>query len=230
MPSLSPPTCSGATDGNGQVKLAPYPPGPSQVRVRMFNSSYTVRVNVPEGGREVTIAVPDGLQPVRVIDEASKNPVAFADVVWVGGAGRVEALTTANGDALLEAVGSAGGTLTVSAREYQTLEGRFEETPGTLQEVALSPLPTARLTVRVISSDGKALDGALVELLARGPGDVAEFTATDAKGMTTFLDVPPGQLRFTARAEGFKPATVQIAEESRVSIVITLTPKGPDPH
>ena len=222
MPTLSPPSCSGATDGDGRVTLKPFPPGPAQVRVRLFNSTYIVRVTVPEGGREQTIAVPDGLLPVRVIDQTSKNPVALAQVVWVGGNARVEALTTPNGDALLESVGSIGGTLTISSREYQTLEGVFEETPGTAQEVALTPLPSTRLSVRVIDGDGKAVDGAIVELLARGPGDVAEFAAADAKGVTTFIDLPPGQLQFTARADGFAPATVRIAEDSRVAIVITL--------
>ena len=219
--ALTPRGCSGTTDGDGRIVLTPFPPGAAQLRVSLFNSSYIVRVNVPEGGREMAIAVPDGLIPVKVIDRINQHPVP-AQLTWVGGGGRVETITTANGDALLEGVGAAGGTLTISAREYQTVEGSFDETPGTEQAVALAPSPTSRLTVRVVSADA-AIAGAVIALLPRSPGDAAEFTVADAKGAATFMDVPPGPLRFSAHADGFAPATVQINEDGRASIVITLT-------
>jgi hypothetical protein len=214
-------SCSGATDSDGRVVLAPFPPGPARLRVTLFNSSFTARLNVPEGGREMVIEVPDGLTPVKVIDQVSHDPVQ-AQVAWLGGGGRVETITNANGDALLEAVGTAGGTLTISARGYQTLEGSFDETPGTQQDVALTPLPLALVNVRVVNGDGEALAGAVIELLTRSLSDPAEFAAANANGMATFADVPPGQLQFSAHAEGFAPATVRIAENGRAAIVITL--------
>lgn len=217
----SSPVCSGVTDADGHVVLTPFPPGPSQLRVNLFNSSYIVRLNVQDKG-EMPIVVPDGLIPVRVTNRTNQQPVQ-AQVAWVGGGARVEATATANGDVLLEAVGATGGTLTISARDYQTLEGRFDQTPETQQEVALVPLPTTRVVVRVVSTDGEAIARAVVELIARGPADAAEFVAADAKGMAAFVDVPPGPLQFSAHADGFTPATVRIAEEGRASIVITLT-------
>jgi hypothetical protein len=221
IPSTSASTCSGATDSDGRVVLTPFPPGPARLRVMLFNSSFTARLNVPESGREMVIEVPDGLMPVKVTDQISHRPVQ-AQVVWLGGGGRVEAATNANGDALLEAVGMTGGTLTISARDYQTLEGSFDETPGTEQEVALTPLPSSTVTVRVVNSDGEGLGRAVVELLARGAADVPEFVVTDAKGAVTFTDVPPGPLQFSAHADGFTPATAGIAEDARASIAIAL--------
>jgi hypothetical protein len=218
----APSGCSGTTDADGRVVLSPFPPGAAQVRVRLFNSSYIARITVPAGGREMVMSVPDGLIPVKTINQVSHQPVA-AQLTWVGGGARVEALATANGDALLEGVGALGGTLTISARDYQTVEGAFAETPDTAQEVLLTPSPSARVTVRVVSNADEGLVGAVVELHGRGPADIAEFAAADARGMATFLDLPTGELRFTAHAEGFAPATVQIKEESRGSIVITLT-------
>ena len=141
----------------------------------------------------------------------------------MGGGGRVEALANANGDALLEGVGTTGGTLTISARDHQTLEGTFDEPPGTMQEVALMPSPSSRVIVRVISSAADALAGAVVQLMSRGPGDVAEFAAVDAGGMATFSDVPSGPVQFSAHADGFAPATVRVADDGRASIVISLT-------
>jgi hypothetical protein len=215
-------SCSGATDADGRVVLTPFPPGQARLRVILFNSSFTARLSVPASGREMVVEVPDGLMPVKVTDQTSREPVQ-AQVVWVGGGGRVEASTNANGDALLEATGATGGTLTISARGYQTLEGSFDETPGTLQEVALMPLPSELVTLRVVNSDGEALAGAVVELLTRSLSDPAEFVAANAKGIATFTGVPPGQLQFSAHADGYTPATVRVAEDARASILITLT-------
>jgi hypothetical protein len=217
----SPSSCGGVTDSEGRVTLTPFPPGPAQLRVSLFNSIYIARVTVPENGAEMAIAIPDGLTPVHVTDQISRQPVA-AQVIWVGGGGRVEAAATPNGDVLLEGVGKVGGALTISAREYQTLEGQFDETPETQQEVALMPSPIARVALRVVSSDGDAIPAAVVELLARGAGDAAEFVAADAKGVATFLDVPEGPLQFGAHADGFASSTVRVAEDARVSIVISL--------
>lgn len=215
-------SCAGVTDSDGRVVLTPFPSGPAQFRVTLFNSSYIANINVPESGREMAIAVPDGLIPVKVISRTTQHPVE-AQLTWVGGGGRVETYTNANGDALMEGVGTSGGTLTINAREHQTVEGVFDETPETTQEVALMPSPTTRVTVQVIRTDAKVPGDAVVELLARGPADVAEFAVTDAKGIATFTDVPPGPLQFRAHADGFAPATVRIDEDGRASIVIALT-------
>ena len=72
------------------------------------------------------------------------------------------------------------------------------------------------------AADGDAIASAVVELLPRGAGDVAEFVAADAKGVATFLDVPEGPLQFGAHADGFASSTVRVAEDARLSIVISL--------
>lgn len=109
-----------------------------------------------------------------------------------------------------------------SRRDYQTVEGRFDETPGLQQEVALKALPSSRVTVRVVNEAGEAMSGAVVELVARHSRDVAEFSGADAKGIATFSDLPPGDRQFTARASGFTAATVRVAKDNRESIAIVL--------
>lgn len=221
-PVMTPPSCRAVTDNEGRVTLTPFPPGSTQVRVSLFNSTYSRRVSVPENGADVLITVPDGLTPVRVIDGITRQPIGGAELSWVGGSGRIEAVATPNGDALLEAVGTSGGTLTISAREHETLEGAFDEAPETPQEVALMPSPSARVVVQVVKSDGAPIAGAVVELQPRAPGDAAEFAATDARGLATFLEVAPGQLRFAASAEGHAPSSVPVTDDKRSAIVITL--------
>jgi len=222
-PQIASPSCSGATDRDGRVTLASFPPGPAQVRVQLFNSAYIARVSVPDSGREITVVVPDGLIPVRVTDRMSRQPIGSALVTWVGGGSRVQAATTANGDVLLEAAAAGGGTLTISAREYQALEGAFDETPETLQEVSLVRLPSAGMQVRVVSDEGKSLAGAIVELVSRRPGEAAEFVAADNRGIATFVGVTPGALQLNAYAEGFAPASVRVTDEGRAAIIIALT-------
>ena len=221
-PAAAPPSCSGVTDNDGRVTLAPFPPGPVQVRVGLFNSRFVIRATVPEEPLEITITIPDGLVPVRVSNRITQQPIT-AEVAWLGGGRRVEAATTANGDALLEGVGAAGGTLTISANGYQTLEGNFPETPETQQDVALIPLPAERLSVRVIDDAGNGVANAIVQLLPRGPGDAPEFAAADSSGVATFMNLPAGTLQFSAHANGFKTAVLRVAEESRASITMTLT-------
>jgi hypothetical protein len=220
IPAGSPQACGAITDNDGRITLTPFPPGPAIVKVRMFNSTYVTRATVPEGSGEIAIAVPDGMIPVRVINRANQSPLS-AQIVWSAGGGRVEAGTTANGDALIEGAGAAGGTMTISAREFQTLEGAFAETPDTQQEIALLPAPSARLTVRVVNEAGDAV-GAIVQLLPRGAADAPEFTAADPKGVAVFINVPAGPLQFSAHAAGFKTAAIRVAEEDRASITITL--------
>ena len=222
-PQIASPSCAGATDGDGRVTLASFPPGPAHVRVRLFNSAYIARVTVPNDGRDLTVVVPEGLIPARVIDRVTRQGIGSAQVTWVGGGSRVEATATANGDVLLEAARPGGGTMTISARGYQTLEGAFEETPETVQEVSLVRVPSEMLQVRVAAAEGESIAGAVVELVASRPGDVAEFVAADSKGIARFVDVPPGALELTAYAEGFAGARVRVADEARAAIVITLT-------
>ena len=223
IPAFAPASCGGATDNDGRVTFAPFPPGPAQLRVRLFNSTFIARITVPNSDREIAVTVPGGLIPVRVTDRASRQPIGSAQVSWVGGGHRVEATATANGDVLLEAAGETGGTLTVSARGYQTLEGAFEETPETLQEVALVRLPSAGIQVRVVSSESGPVAGAIVELVARRPDEVAEFVATDSKGVAMFFDAPPGTLQLNAYAEGYAGASVGVTDEGRAAIIIALT-------
>ena len=223
VPQFAPASCGGTTDGDGRVTLAPFPPGAAQVRVQLFNSFYIARVTVPNDDREIAVAVPDGLIPVRVTDRGNGRPLGSARVTWLGDGSRVEAGATANGDVLLEAAGRSGGTLTVSAQGYQTLEGAFAETPETLQEVSLARLPDTGIDIHVVTSEGQPVAGAIVELAARRPDETAEFVATNAKGVATFSGLPAGTLQLNVFAGGFADARVQVTEDARRSTAITLT-------
>jgi hypothetical protein len=219
------PGCQAQTDADGRATLSPFPAGPADGRIPLISSTYLTRINVPESGREVVIEIPEGLIPVKVIDRDSREPIGGARVLWTGGGSRVEATTNANGDALLEAVGVTGGTLSLSANDYLTVEGAFAETPGTLQEVALTRSPSSRMMVRVVSSDGRPIAGAAVLLSSSRPGDPAEIASTDARGVAQLQDVPPGRLRITAAARGFATVQQSIAADDRSAITLALTPQ-----
>jgi len=222
MPSTFSSSCSGATDADGRVTLSSFPPGPATVEVRLFNSTYVKRVIVPEGGREIAVEVPDGLVSVRVTDQRSNQPAARAQIVWTGNGGRVEASATANGDALLEAVGTAGGRLAITAPDYQPLEADFPEPPATVVEVALPPATAMRVQAKVVNALGAAVANAVVELAPTDSMDVGDIAVTDARGVVTFLDAP-GTPKLTASAEGFIPAMLRVSNDNRDTVVLTLS-------
>src|SRR2546425_2430545 len=145
--------CRGATDADGRVTLKNFPPGPSHVDVHLGNSTYVRQIEVPSDGREVAVAIPEGLLSVHVVNALENQPVAGATITWTGSGARVEATATASGDALLEGVGIAGGTLAASAQGYQPAEEQLTEPPGLPHTIALRPLPpAANLRPRVITT------------------------------------------------------------------------------
>ena len=216
-------SCGDLTDKDGRVTLEGFPPGAAQVRVSLFNSIFSRTVTVPADGREIAIGIPDGLLPVRVINRVTTQPIGSARLTWKGAGGSVEAVTNANGDALLESVGPGGGTLAVAMRDYEEVEGRFDEAPTEHQEVALKPLPPPRIQVRVMNDAGQPLvGGALLHLLPQAPGDAGEMALADGKGTATLTGMRPGVLTLIVSANGYVASTVQIAEEDRLTVVVRL--------
>jgi hypothetical protein len=216
--------CRGATDADGRVTLTNFPPGPAHVDVRMVNSTYVRQVNVPVDGREVAVAIPEGLLSVHVVNALKNQPVGGATITWTGNGARVEATATAAGDALLEGVGTAGGTLAVSARGYQPAEEQLPEPPGLPHTVAMMPLPpAANLRPRVITTSGEPLPKAVVELIPVNPSEVPHVAVTDAKGVATFSDVPSGSLQLIASADGFVTATIRVEKDHTGEVVFTLS-------
>ena len=218
--------CRGATDGDGRVTLRNFPPGPAHVDVRMTNSTYVRQLEVPSDGREVAVAIPEGLLAVRVVNALKNQPIAGATVTWTGSGARVEATATASGDALLEGVGTAGGTLAASARGYQPAEEQLTEPPGLPHTVALMPLPPAtNLRARVVTTSGEALPDVVVALVSANPADVPRVAVTDAKGVVTFSEAPSGSLQLIASADGVVASPMRI-EENRASEVVLRLSRG----
>jgi hypothetical protein len=220
--SSNKPSCGGFTDSDGRVTMAPFAPGPARLNVTLFNSTYVRVVSIPENGAEIAIQIPDGLIPVKVITAGSRRPLAGAKVIWTGSGGRVEAVTTANGDALLEGVGLNGGTLTIGASDYQTLEGSFAELPDTLQEVVLTPLRANRMRITIETEDHDPLPNAIVELQSSRLGDPVDIAATGSNGVAPFTMLPPGVLQMRVHAEGFIPSTSRVTGENGGGIGVTL--------
>jgi len=215
--------CRGMTDASGRVTLTSFPPGPAHVDVRMANSTYVRQIEVPPDGREVAIAIPDGFLPVRVINALDDQPVARAAITWTGSGGRVEATPTASGDALLEGVGTTGGTLAVSAQGYQPAEEQLAEPPDILHTIALMPLPPATdLQPHVRSTSGEPLPGAVVQLISADPAAVPRIAVTDAEGVATVSDVPAGAVQLIASANGLVTSTMRIGEDRPREVVFTL--------
>jgi hypothetical protein len=219
----APSGCRGVTDRDGRVTLANFPPGPAHVDVHMINSTYIRQVDVPFDGRDVAITIPDGFLPVRVVNDKAE-PVPGALITWTGGGGRVEATAMATGDALLESVGTASGTLMASAPRYQPAEQSLAEPPGILQTLTLSPLPAPeRVRVRVMTVAGEPVPNAMVEFVPTDSAAVPRVALTDAGGAVSFGDVlsPSGQV--IVSADGFAASTARVA--TGVSdVVCTLSP------
>jgi hypothetical protein len=223
--SLSTTRCRGTTDADGRITLTSFPPGPTDLAVHFANSMYVRRLDVPIGGGEIAVSVPDGVLPVRVINAVKKEPVARAFVTWtVEGGGRAEATATIIGEALLEGVGTRPGILTVTAPGFQQAEERLPEPPGMLHEVALVPLPDASLPVRVVTASGDALPNAVVEVAPMNPLVAPQLAVTDAKGVVTFPDAPAGGLRVTAIANGYVASTLRLSQDNRTGAMLTLSP------
>jgi len=215
--------CRGATDGDGRVTLTNFPPGPAHVDVHIGNSTYVRQIEVPSDGRELTIAIPDGLLPVHVVNALKNQPVAGATITWTGSGARVEATATAAGDALLEGVGTAAGALSISAPAYQPAEEQLTEPPGFPHTIALLPLPPpANLRPRVITTLGEPLPNAVVELISTNPAAMPQVAATDAQGVVTFSEVPSGSLQLIASADGFVTSTMRLGEDRTGEAVLTL--------
>ena len=223
--SLADSRCRGRTDADGRVTLTSFPPGPSDIAVQFVNSLYATRVTVPIGGREIAVSVPDGVLPVRVVNASKREPVPRAFVRWTAeGGGRSEAMATNLGDALLEGVGTKAGILTVTAPGFQQVEEQLPEPPGVTHEVPLVPLSDRRLRVRVVTVSGRGVPAAVVEVGPQNPLLAPQLEVTDANGVVTFPDAPPGTLRLTAFAAGYVASTLGIPGEYRADAVLTLSP------
>jgi hypothetical protein len=223
--SLTTTNCRGTTDADGRVTLTSFPPGPSDIAVHFANSLYLRRLDVPIGGAEIAVSVPDGFLPVRVVNAATHEPVPRAFITWtIEGGGRSEATTTIAGLALLEGVGTRPGILTVTAPGFQPAEEPLPEPPGILHDVALVPLSATSLAVRVVTASGDALPNAVVEVAPANPFWAPQLAVTDAKGVVTFPDAPAGTLRVTTTANGYVASAMRVPPDNRAGALLTLVP------
>jgi len=220
----APSGCSGTTNEDGRITLTNFPPGRAHVDVHMSNSTYVRQVEVPPGGREVPIVIPDGFLPVRVLNAITNQPIARASIAWSAGGAHVEATASVTGEALLEGVGTTPGTLAVTADRYEPAQEELAEPPGIPHDIALMPVaPRRTLHARVITSSGEPLPNAVVELLSADPSVVPLVVTTDAKGTVTFSDAPPGSLQLIASSGGFVTSRIRTGGDGPEEIVLTLS-------
>jgi hypothetical protein len=196
------------------------PRGAARVGVRLHNSTFERLVDLRGDRRETTIAVPDGTIQLRVIDAAGRG-VPRASVTWNGSGYRVLAVSTGNGDVLLEGVGESAALLAVSAPGF--LESKLEvpALPAAF-EVALTPEPSPIRRVRVVADTGEPIAEAIVLLAPATIFDVGVYAATDRNGVVTFMNVPPRVARVVAQADGFVGAAVNLREDSDAPTTLTL--------
>jgi hypothetical protein len=189
--SLNTTNCRGTTAADGRVTPTSFPAGPSDIAVHFANSLHVRRLDVPIGGGEVAVSVPDGFLPVRVINAVNHEPMPRAFVTWtIEGGGRSEATTTNTGDALLEGVGTRPGILTVTAPGFLPAEQRLPEPPGILHDVALVPLLPTSVSLRVVTASGDALPNAVVEVAPENPLETPQLAVTDPKESSHFPTLP----------------------------------------
>jgi hypothetical protein len=214
-------SCGGWTDADGRLTLSTFPPGPARINVRLQNSTYIRQVNAGLELDAIALHIPGGILPLRVTDALTMLPVASAEIAWHSAGARIEARTNANGEALLEAVGTAPGKLVVRAGRYQTSETDLPEPPSA-HEVVLRPESRTELHARVVSASGEAVVNAVVELVPADPRTVGRIATTNASGEATFANAPPGAIRVIAGTDGVRAAAIDLPATSRGAFTITL--------
>jgi hypothetical protein len=180
-------------------------------------------VDVPIGGRQVAIVVPTGFLPVRISSADTNEPISRATITWTSEGARVEALSSVIGEAMLEGVGTTGGTLTADASGYKPANETLLETLPVLHEVALTRAATSHVQVRVVTASGVAVPDAVVELFCADPMEIPRIATTDSRGNLVFADAPSGSLRLTASAEGYVTATVTLKDDRRSELTLVPT-------
>ena len=216
--------CVGSTNADGRAMLPNFPPGPARIDVRLTNSTYERRIDVPTDGHEIAIDIPDGFLPVRVVSAVTNQTMAGATIAWTSSGGRAEATTTAAGEALLEGVGAEAGTLAATAPGYQDAEEQLSEPPGVPHTIALTPVrPIRNVTARVMTISGDPIPDAVVELVSAIAAAVPRVGVTGRTGVIVFADVPPSSARLVANADGFAPSATRIGSAAS-DVVLTLVP------
>jgi hypothetical protein len=219
----SEPSCQRTTDGEGRAVFPHFPPGPASVRVSLPNSTYIRRVMVPEDEREIVLQVPEGLLSVRVTSAMTNRPLPRAEIALTAGGARIDALTTATGDALLEGVTAAGGTLAISAAGHEPAEVAIAEIPATAVGVALERTPLSGLDARVVTTAGGPIPDAVVELVPPSAGEIGHVAVTDQSGLVTFAKAGRSPL-MTVSASGFATRTFRIPDRERTGLRLPLEP------
>jgi hypothetical protein len=217
----SEPSCHRTTDGEGRAVFSHFPPGPASVRVSLPNSTYIRRVMVPEDEREIVLQVPEGLLSVRVTSAMTNRPLPRAVISLTAGGARIDTLTTATGDALLEGVTGAAGTLAISADGHEPAEVPIAEIPATAVEVALERTPLSSLDARVVTTAGEPIPDAVVELVPPSAGEIGHIAVTDQSGLVTFAKASRSPL-LTVSASGFATRTFRIPDRERTGLRLPL--------
>lgn len=234
--------CAGVTDSAGRVTLPNVPPGRARATVSLRTSTWLRRLQVPADGRQVSVQIPAGILPLRIVAADARKPISGATITWTSGGARVEAAASVTGDVLAEGVSADAGTLAVRAPTYRPLALRFAAPPDVLYEVALEPVGGPELRCRIVSEAGRPLPDTVVELVPHDRLEVGQLATTDPQGAVRFLDVSSGPARIVARADGYAatilesvtahlksadPVVVALFPGYRVEAVVESTAAGP---
>ena len=234
-------SCLGATDSAGRVRFTSFPPGPARADVRLPNSTWVRRLNVPAQARDVELEIPAGFMPLSIVNAHTRAAIPAAAITWTSSGGRIEATTSVSGEALLDGVADAPGTLAVRLQGYRPRELKLPTPPDVLHEVALEPTRDGPLQCRVVSESGKPLANAVVELTPADPLELAHIATTDEKGLVRFFPVPAGSLRLLGWANGYAASRMVVPANATSEVTLTLSrgyrilarvesPVGAGPH
>jgi hypothetical protein len=218
-------TCTGNTGADGRVAYPSMPPGPARVAVRFGHSTWVRRLEVAGDGREVTLQIPSGVLPLRVVDAESQSPVNGAEITWLSGGTRVDAIASVTGEALLEGVSNRPGTLTVRGPNYKPVEVQLQRPPEVLYEVALEHTAAPELHWRVVTSSGAPLSGAVVELVPHDSLEMTQVATTDREGIVRFFNLSEGPFRLIARADHYAASIVEsigVSPKAGASAIVSL--------
>lgn len=195
--------CTGMTDSNGRVTLAAVPPGPARAAVRLPNSTWIRRLEVPADGREVSVQIPSGVLPARAKEAHTRAPVSGATFMWTSGGASVEATASATGEVLLEAVSAASGTLDVRSPNFRPVTVKLAGPPYVLQDITLERMAGMELRCQVVTEVGEPVAGAVVELEPHDRLEIAQLAVTDSDGRVRLTGLSAAPMRVRVWADGF---------------------------
>jgi hypothetical protein len=218
--------CGAMSDRSGRAIISGVPAGQARAAVRVGNSTWIRRIDIPPQGGQATLDVPLGTAPLRVVSSTDGTPVPGAALMWDGNGARVEARSSATGDAVLDGIGEGPAQLSVRAPGFAALETQLVGPLMEWREIELERTALTSLRCRVVTETGGPAADAVVIVRPEDLLEPAHVAATDIAGEVSFSMLPRGPARIVVHAPGHLPSSVNQSIPATADL-LTISLKRP---